>query len=233
MPIPIIEEQPLNSFERNVQFCSPGKVGSVGDVMIAEKLKSTFPGEFRWDKKTSGQREPTYGSNVSDGTLVGYTSAGGPARTFDTNWGGRREMKTAVGWVNQDLRAEDRSFMEILGETPQYAWRNQIATVEAQSKTGNLFKFNSGGLINAPRGPLRGNQPKLIETAGGGDVGLYDLIEAGFSQYDKSGKIDSGYYDRQRINSGLKPIVRAAGALTTGTMLTNRTSNRPVTGRQR
>jgi len=195
MPVPIINDKIFQI--RSQQVLSPSNVGSVGDVLISEKLKSTMPGEFRWEYQTSGALEPRFGANINNGTSLSFTSGGGPPRVFDTNWGGKRDMKTSVGWVTQDIRAVDRSFYPILGETPQYAWRNKIANVERQSRTGELFKYSPPGLITQPTGPIRGGVPKVVDRAGGGEVSLYDVIDAGF---------DRSQFIGQRERSNLKPL---------------------------
>jgi hypothetical protein len=66
----------------------PGVVGSVGDCLLTERLKSTFPGDFLWERSTFGQNESRHGSNVQDGYSYSYNSGGGPNRTKDSNWGG-------------------------------------------------------------------------------------------------------------------------------------------------
>lgn len=230
MPVPLIKRRKIGV---GVERISPGAVASVGDCLLTVKLKSTFPGEYRFEN--NGKMESRFGSNVSDGQKVGYTSAGGPARTFDTNWGGNRDSKTSVGWVTQDLRAVDRSFEEILGSTPHYSWRNRIANVHQQSRTGDLFKYRSGGLINAPTGPSRGNNPRIVASTGGEVNPMYDNVATGgYNQYTTDGKVDSGYYDRQRQESGLQvktnPMFTLNPVPGTGSGMLNRG---PMTGSYR
>lgn len=200
MPVPLIKRRKIGI---GAQVISPGAVGSIGDCLLSVNLKSTFPGDYRL--QDNGKVESRFGSNVSDGQKVGYSSAGGPARVFDTNWGGNRDSKTAVGWVTQDLRAVDRSFEAVLGSTPQYSWRNKLASVHQQSRTGDLFRFKPGGLINAPGGPSRGNTPRIVASTSGEINPMYDNVATGgYNQYTRDGQIDSGYYDRQRQDSGLQ-----------------------------
>lgn len=154
--------RPLNRW--NNTSIRPGNVGSVGDVLIAERLKASLPGEFRWDSLTSGENEPTYGSNISDGMFTGYTSGGGPGRTIDSNWGSRRRFETSHGWRIQDLRPEDRRIEPTVGAMPQYTWRNRIATLEQARTTGDLFPIPAGGVLQGPAGIMRGgNNPRVTD----------------------------------------------------------------------
>src|SRR5689334_12063841 len=93
----------------------PGPVGSVGDVLLTPRLKSSLPGNFNWDAEYYGPNEPLYGSSISDGLYESYNSGGGPARTLDTVWYPRRQFKTSHGWYIQDLRAPDKRVEPIMG----------------------------------------------------------------------------------------------------------------------
>jgi hypothetical protein len=136
----------------------PGPVGSVGDANVTPMLNSTFPGDFEFDSKWGGDNEPKFGSNVSDGMKLSYTSRGGPGRTFDNFFGGQRDFKTERGWQWTNLRPEDRADEAVVGETPQISWRMNVADIKNSRRTGNLFNFpkGQGGFVNAPTGTPRG-----------------------------------------------------------------------------
>jgi len=130
--------RPLNRWDHsNIR---PGAVGSVGDVNLTPRLKHSHPNmPLRFDKAFSGKNEIFLGSNISDGTHKGYDSGGGPARTIDSNWGGRRRFKTRHGYIFQDIRTPDDLVVPVQGSTPDYSWRNKIATAFESKRTGDLF----------------------------------------------------------------------------------------------
>lgn len=152
----------------------PGPVGSVGDVLITPRLKSSLPGNFNWDAEYYGNKESLYGSSVSDGSYVSFNSGGGPARTLDSNWGMRRRFRTMHGWYYQDLRAPDKNVEPEMGSLPQYNWRNRIATVNNAKSTGDLFmplptvELPTDGL---PRGGLF---PRVTDVIGGAEDAGFD-----------------------------------------------------------
>ena len=134
----IIANRPLNRWDHD--RISPGAVGSVGDVNLQSRLKRSYPDLAPYYSKfSSHKRESKFGSNVTDGSKIGYNSGGGPARVRDSNWGGRRDFKTNHGWVYQDLRAPDRNITPYLGATPGYSWQNRLATTYRALHTGDLF----------------------------------------------------------------------------------------------
>jgi len=172
--------KPLNRWDYS--SIRPGSVGSVGDCLITERLKSSLPGDFRWDPNTFGNNESDYGSSVQDGSKQSFNSGGGPARTLDTNWGGRRRFETSHGWRYQDLRVPDKRIEPVLGAMPQYSWHNRIATVNNARTTGNLFTVPRGGVLEGPSGVTRGGNFPLVTAVVGGDE------TAGF----QSGTINTG-----------------------------------------
>ena len=148
----------------------PGPVGSVGDALITPRLKSSLPGDFRWETDYYGNNESLYGSSITDGAKQSYNSGGGPARTLDTNWGSRRRFKTRYGYIFQNIHPPDKRVEPEVGELPQYSWRNKVARVDNLQKTGDLFKRTSG-LVGNPNGPTRGGQfPRVTDVVG--EMGL-------------------------------------------------------------
>ncbi len=154
--------KPLNRWDYS--SIRPGVVGSVGDCLITERLKSSLPGDFRWQQEYYGSKESNYGSSISNGTQRSFNSGGGPAKTVDTNWGGRRSFKVRHGWVMQDLVAPDTSVTSQLGATPQYSWRNKIAEVNHARTTGDLFPIPRGGLLQGGGVPRGGQVPRVTDV---------------------------------------------------------------------
>lgn len=161
--------RPMNRWDHS--SIRPGPVGSVGAVNMTPRLKSTFPGDFRWEKGFQGADEPMHGSNVSDGMHVGYNSGGGPAKVIDSNWGGRRRFETSHGWRYQDMRVPDRRIEPVLGTTPRYSWYNKIAEVRHAKDTGKLFAIPPGGVMGGPNGITRGGMYPRVTDVVGGDAG--------------------------------------------------------------
>jgi hypothetical protein len=163
--IPAIKPRNRWDYER----IHPGPVGSVGDVLISTRLKSSLAGNFNWDAEYYGNRESLYGSSIQNGSKVSFNSGGGPARVKDSNWGGRRSFSTNHGWHYQDMVAPDRMVQPELASLPQYMWRNKVASVHNAKRTGNLFMPLPGGL-QPPNGMPRGGQMPRVTDVVGGDV---------------------------------------------------------------
>ncbi len=145
---------------RNNESIRPGNVASVGDALSQSRLKSSLPGDFRWDSI-----DRNYGSNANEG---GNRPA---ARVSDSNWGGRKSFKHAYGWSYQDLRAPDKLTEPYMGSMPQYSWRNKLASVYNAKTTGDLFPIPNGGLINPPTDLLYrgGMYPRITDIVSGND----------------------------------------------------------------
>lgn len=151
----IDEIRPLNRWANS--FISPGAVGSVGDCLIQSRLKQNTPDSpMRWQYGTVGKDSILKGTNLQDGMKLNIATMGGPAKTIDSNWGGRREFKTRVGWIYQDLRQVDKSVIPIMGNTPNYSWNNKIATTYKATISGDKFLPMPGGYSAAPGTMLRG-----------------------------------------------------------------------------
>ncbi len=138
LSLSIDQIRPLNRW--NHSSIRPGVVGSVGDVNLTPRFKHSSPDlPIRWDPYFHGKNAVFLGSNVGNGTVVGYDSGGGPARTVDSNWGGRRNFKVRNGWIMQDMRAPDTLHEPVMGSTPSYSWHNKIATNYESKRTGDKF----------------------------------------------------------------------------------------------
>ncbi len=157
--ISVYAYRPLN----RVPTCCPGPVASVGDVNMGQKLKSTYPGDFRAGENY-GEEGSRVGSSAQDGANVGY-NGGGPARVFNDSWNSKRGFKTRIGWFQQDIRAPDKLMTPLVGSLPQYSWLNKVARIK--SNQGDLFQ-NRQNLVQRPNGPMRGGMyPRVTNTESG------------------------------------------------------------------
>lgn len=161
--------KPLNRWDHS--SIRPGPVGSIGDVNLQPRLKQSAPDfPFKFDPEFSHNRESIHGSNVTDGQHTNYNSHGGPSTLIDTNWGGRRDFSTQRGWVFQDLRPEDRSIEPLLGELPQYSWRNRVATNYNAVRTGDKFLPLPHGYSLGPDDIARGGAYPVVTDIAGGNL---------------------------------------------------------------
>jgi hypothetical protein len=148
----------------------PGAVGSVGDTLTAVQLKSSLPGDYREAPWTKGKKEERYGSNVQDGDISSWDTGFTQGRVMDGFFGGERDsIFTQRGWVFQNIKPEDMSHDSIMGSLPQYAWRNQVATINNAAKTGEKFARLPGGYQPDPNAVPRGGQKPGV-VAGEGKV---------------------------------------------------------------
>lgn len=73
--ISISAYKPLN--RQDYARIAPGPQGSVGDVLGAVRLKSSFPDQgILLSPDTTGNRQNRFGANVSDGNHRSFTSGG-------------------------------------------------------------------------------------------------------------------------------------------------------------
>lgn len=186
--------RPLNRWDHS--SIRPGPVGSVGVVNMTPRLKSSLPGDFRWEATYFGNKESNYGSNITDGFHTNYSNGGGPAHTIDSNWGGRRRFETSHGWRYQDMRVPDRRIEPVLGTLPQYSWHNRIATVNSAKHTGDLFTVPRGGVLGGPAGVTRGGQFPRVTDVVGGEV---PAMTQGASATEHTSR-----YNSQTINSSTR-----------------------------
>jgi hypothetical protein len=159
--------KPLNRWDYS--SIRPGSVGSVGDVNMTPRLKHSHPDmPLRFDRSFSGKNSVFLGSNVQNGTQKSYDSGGGPARTVDSNWGGRRRFQTRHGYIFQDIRTPDDLVVPVLGTTPSYSWRNKVATNFEAKRTGELFLPLPGGYdLSAGQVPRGGTTPRITDIVPG------------------------------------------------------------------
>lgn len=152
----------------NWAFFAPGPVGSVGDPLVQTRLRQSCPDMApRFEPAFSGRNAPFHGSNITDGGHVSFMSGAGTAHVTDSNWGGRRDFKTAHGWYYQDLRAPDKTVLPIMTALPQYDWHNRIGTLTRARVTGDKFLPLPGGFGPADNSvPRGGATPQIIGVAG-------------------------------------------------------------------
>lgn len=160
---------------KSPEIISPGCVGSVGDVLINERYKSSLPGEFRWNMNNFGNKGSRLGTNTNQGDVPNFHTKSIGYRLYDTNWEDRNSFKTNIGWEIQDLRAPDKLHEPYMGAMPQYDWRNKLATVYNAKTTGDLFPIPEGGLIQGPTDGLTrgGMYPRITDVVGGLDEPPY------------------------------------------------------------
>jgi hypothetical protein len=161
----ITAKRPMNRWDHD--SIRPGVVGSVGDVLLADRLKSSLPGDYRFEARTAGRNESRLGSNVQNGECLSYVGSG-PPRTFDSNWQSGRTFRHSRGWKFQDIKATDRAEQPIMGALPHFMWNQITANVENSKYTGRLFSSPSG--VNGPAGgvPRGGAYPQITDVVEGG-----------------------------------------------------------------
>jgi hypothetical protein len=146
----------------------PGVVGSVGDALCAVQFKSSFPGDYREAPYTKGKKELRFGSNVQNGDLPSFDTGYMQPRVMDGFFGGERDsLYTQRGWIFQNLKEEDMFHDSIMGSTPQYKWRNQVATINNAAKSGEKFRDLPNGYQPGPNDVPRGGQkPGIVGSEG-------------------------------------------------------------------
>lgn len=156
---------------QNHYYISPGAVGSVGDVLGQVRYKHSAPElEIRWDPEFAGKKENRVGSNVGDGQHKSYTSLGGGARVYDSNWESGRHFRVQEGWIVQNLRPEDSLVEPYVGSTGDYSWRNKLATVYEARRTGDQFLPLPGPYIQSPGEINRGGLGVRVTDIEPGDL---------------------------------------------------------------
>lgn len=141
----------------NNDYISPGGVGSVGCPLVLTRLRQSNAADFKF--KITGGDVPK-GSNITDGNFEAMYTVGSVARTFDTNWGGRRHFRHKYGTQYHDFRAVDRLVQPIIGDTPQYTWQNNVATAYSVKGTKDFLPV-PGPFQPAPGSISRGQMPTV------------------------------------------------------------------------
>lgn len=157
--------RPLNRWDHD--SVRPGPVGSVGDVHLTPRLKTSMHGEpIRWGPNAHEQ-ECRLGANISDGEVPAYGDGGRVAALHDSNWGWRDSFRTERGWRHEDVRAPDRTTIEMMGGLPQYSWHNTLATTHHARVSGDAFLPLPGGYGPGPDDLTRGGlAPRTTDRIG-------------------------------------------------------------------
>jgi len=193
----ITDDRPVGC--RSILYMSPGVVGSVGDVNMQTRFAQSTPAlPMRFDPLFAFEREKRLGSNVQNGELPSYSSGGGPARGIDVKWYGNRDVKTAVGWRYQDIRATDRTIQPTVGPAPDFSWTNKLATLYRAQHQGTNFLPLPGGYQMA-----QGDVP----ANGSGPV-ITNVIKPQGYPVDQPRELGHGYTDSSNIGDDFGRIDR-------------------------
>lgn len=185
----LLDRVQLNRWDKD--SIRPGPVGSVGDVNLQVKLKKSAPYlPNRYQKEFSGKNEVWSGSNISDGQWTGFTSGGRGALTISKPLGYRSGFKTPVGYMFENVVAEDRSKMAKMVPLGQYSWEQEKAKIYKAKVTGEQFLPLPMGYEKAllPRGS---QFPVIVAESSGTGVALPAAkVEITDAQFGKQGSIE-------------------------------------------
>lgn len=190
----LLDRVQLNRWDKD--SIRPGPVGSVGDVNLQVKLKKSanyLPD--RYVKAFSGKNEVWSGSNISDGQWTGYTSGGRGALTISKPLPYRSGFKTPVGYMFENIVAEDRSKMAKMVPLGQYSWEQEKAKIYKAKTTGEQFLPLPMGYEKAllPRGS---QFPTIVAESNGTGVALpaaeVNITDAEFGKQGSIGVSASG-----------------------------------------
>lgn len=160
---------PLPAYLNNYKIASPGGVGQVGDAMVVPRLRTSCAAllPLRYDGELA-KNELMNGSSIADGQTTNTT--GGPARVYDTVWSSR-QRQSIYGTRFENKIADSRAVEPIVIGTPQYSFKNMVASIVEAKRTGDKFLPLPGEYtpVNLIRG---GAFPRVTDIAG-------DFIPAG------------------------------------------------------
>lgn len=152
----LLPYQPLNRWnERAIQ---PGPQGTVGDVLTQVRIQQSTPDlPVKFNRTFSGANSSQRGSNVQDGTKRSFFDGGLGAQVITR----KRQKYTNVGWVQQDLTGNDRSFQSVMAPQPRAVWVTQVDSI--LHRQGDAFQILPGGYGPEPGQLLRGGQvPRAV-----------------------------------------------------------------------
>lgn len=153
----------------NYQITSPGLVGSVGDVNMATRMRTSNAAMFPVMFKNGGRQESRLGSDLTDGDTMDQVNGGGlPARMID-RWTNPalNNTKVDVGDRWQDLRQNSRYVEPIVVGQNQYDFKNLVAQVEQAKVTGNRFLPLPGGYEGTNVMTRGGLFPSVVSSEAG------------------------------------------------------------------
>lgn len=143
----------------NHDYIHPGGVSSVGDVLVAPRLKQSAPDLPLRFESVFYNRQKKNGSKV---TREPNTSISG--------FGGKRSFKVSHGWYYQDKRKPATSTEPTMASLGDYSWQNKLATVVEAKRTGDKFLPLPGPFTLKEGVVPRGGSLPIVTTAGGTDV---------------------------------------------------------------
>jgi len=186
----LLDRVQLNRWDKD--SIRPGPVGSVGDVNLQVKLRKSAPYlPNRYQKAFSGKNEVWSGSNISDGQWRGYTSGGRGAVTYQKALGNRHGFKTPVGYIIENIVAEDRTKMAKMVPLGQYSWDEEKAKIYKSKHTGEQFLPLPSGYekTELPRGS---QFPAIVAESNGTGVALPAAeVDITDSRFGKQGSVDT------------------------------------------
>jgi hypothetical protein len=148
----------------NFKIISPGVVGSVGDVNMATRMRTSNAALFPVMFGNGSSNEPRMGSDITDGDTLNQVNGGGYPATVDAykwNYGGRG--KTDVGYKFQDLRQNSRYVEPVVVGNNHYDFINATAIVHRQM--GKQFTPLPGGYSTSANMLTRGGLfPAIVQT---------------------------------------------------------------------
>lgn len=148
----------------NFKVLSPGLVGSVGDVNMATRFRTScaalFPVKF---DNLNGL--PLKGSSLQDGDTIAQFNGGGYPATVDHF---KLLQTTDVGDRWQDKRQNDRYVEPIVAGQNQYDFKNIVAQVNQAKVTGNRFLPMPNGYQPTDELTRGGLFPTVVAQAGAG-----------------------------------------------------------------
>jgi hypothetical protein len=167
----------------NFKILSPGLVGSIGDVNMATRMRTSNAAMFPVMFSKDAARLPRLGSELQDGDTLAQVNGGGyPATTLAYKWNVKQSTKTDVGDRWQDLRQNDRYVEPIVVGQNQYDFKNIVAQIEKAKVSGNQFLPLPNGYGELTGNPRGGLLPSIVATEG------IDSVTEG-PQRDKFGRI--------------------------------------------
>ena len=206
----IRDVQPRNTFSYR-----PGKVGSVGDVVVKTRFRQSTP-EMPWayDPYWQGDRANKLGSNVQDGDTLGYDNGGGPARTLDERWVGDRSFKHQYGFEFHDVQSPDKRTEPWVASLGDFSWRHKIGTFRHAKVIGHLFSVKPQGYQPEPNDLLRGgNSVRVTDTLGGDENGPQTDIITGDQMDNQPVTNNPGMNE---VNAGVSRLGLQKGHVYTG-----------------
>lgn len=130
----------------NFKVISPGLVGSVGDVNMATRMRTSNAAMFPVMFDVTAARLEKMGSDLQDGDSLTQVNGGGyPASVRDSRWNVKQSRKDDVGDRWQDLRQNDRLVEPIVIGQTQFDFKSMVAQVEQGLATGDRFLPLPGG----------------------------------------------------------------------------------------